>query len=229
MTTPPSWQGMLQERLLTPALCALRGRFHSHVTVQAHAEAVAAFCAARPGLKATIIDLADVAGQRKQQDRMVTAYHFSPGGAAGMAHIAAQLARTADDLQAAGMPVLRIKLEHEALPTLEPFSPQQYREIHIQLHLPADPGDRERTLAWLRAQAPAFGYVPSQNPAQILADGSRHHFLNLRRYAGTLPEIDAQVQALCHHLQQVGGLSIVEVKQETTLLDTHQERDRWWA
>ena len=227
MSIAPALPAELRVRLAEPALCGLRGRFHSHITVRATAAALGAFCAERPGLKATVIDLADFAG-RAQQDRMVTAYHFSPGGAEGMAHIGAQLDQTVAALQAAGLEVLRVKLEHEALPTLEPFSPTRYREVHVKLRL--DTADHAAVMDRLRQHAARFGYVPSRSPAQHLDGGrSLHQFLNLRLYAGTLADTQAQVAALHAFLTDDCGLEVVEIKQETAILDTAHDLDRWWA
>lgn len=208
----------LRAQLSDPALSGLVGRFHSHVTVRAAPDALRDFCRGRR-LKPTVIDLEDFDG-RSQRDIMTTAYHRGP-----LAAVGAELARIVSALEAAGITVLRVKLEHESLPTAEPFTAHRYREVHVKLAIPEDEyGDR---MAALRAGASKWGYVPSRNPNQR-REGHLLQFVNQRHYAGTAAQVQAQTDALVASLAEA-GLRIIEVKAETAVVDTARSVDAWWA
>ncbi|MFT4978146.1 MAG: hypothetical protein ACI8S6_004054 [Myxococcota bacterium] len=209
----------LRAQLTSPQVRGLAGRFHSHITVRADPDVLRLFCAGR-ALKVTVIDLADFA-ERQQRDVMTTAYHCGT-----IAQVGEQLAATAAALQAVGLPPVRIKLEHESLPTIEPFSKHCYREIHLKLSIPE--ATYPAVMARLRAESDRSGCVPSRNPYQR-REGQVIQFVNLRIYEGDLAGAEAQTQALVAALSAPGDLRVIEVKSETTVIDTAQALDSWWA
>ncbi|MCB9743677.1 MAG: hypothetical protein H6740_13840 [Alphaproteobacteria bacterium] len=204
----------------------LRGRFHSHLTVampdSASLERLRAFCAARK-VKLTVIDLADFQ-ERAQRDVMTTCYHRSEAPNA-LQVVLDEVEALRLALEAEGFEVLRAKLEHESLPTLSQLSEERYRETHIKLAL--SEAALEAEMSALASMAPDWGFVLSRNPNERRADRV-HQFLNLRAYAGSREQADARTQALVEALQ-ARGFEVLEVKRETTVLDTRREHDRWWA
>jgi hypothetical protein len=205
----------------------LRGRFHSHVTLGVRGpdelDRLAAFCAARPRVKLTVIDLADFT-DRAQRDVMTTRYHYArrPGE---LPRLVGELAELGLGLERAGFEVLRFKLEHEGAPTLPRFSEERYREVHIKLRLPER--DDAEILERLRALGQRWGFVPSRNPNERAA-GWVHRFVNLRIYEGDAAGAAARVDRIAAALA-AAGLEILEIKQETTVLDTGRAHDAWWA
>jgi len=208
----------LAAQLSDPDLRLLSGRFHSHITVRTTPDTLRSFCRGR-ALKATVIDLADFDG-RAQRDVMTTAYHRGT-----IEDVGAQLSRTVVALEGAGLAPLRVKLEHESLPTIEPFTAHRYREVHVKLAIPED--DYAARMDALRAMAPAWGFVPSRNPYQRRA-GHLLQFLNLRFYDGGLDAVAEKTDALSAALSRE-GLRIVEIKAETAVIDTAHSVDAWWA
>jgi len=209
------------------ASLGVRGRFHSHITVSVSDGADAldrlgALCRDRK-VKLTVIDLADGAG-RTQRDVMTTCYHRRDGGDA-VAHIVEEMAALGRALTGAGFEVLRFKLEHESLPTLPRFTPERYREIHVKLSLPEAEADARRTR--LTELGRVWGFVPSRNPRERRA-GRLIQFVNLRVYEGDLAACAQRVDAVVSALEGE-GFQILQVKQETTVLDTRRAHDAWWA
>ena len=233
--TPPTDPAIAQ--LLTvsgpqAAGLGVRGRFHSHVTVHlgdpdeaGDTDAALArlrdLCQSRK-VKLTVIDLAR--GDRRQRDVMTTCYHRHDGDDA-VARIVEEMAALGRALSGAGFPVLRFKLEHESLPTLRRFTPERYREIHVKLSLPE--ADADTRLARLAELAPALGVVPSRNPLERRA-GRVIQFVNLRIYDGDLAACERRVDGVVAALE-ADGFTVLQVKRETTVLDTRRAHDAWWA
>jgi hypothetical protein len=205
------------------------GKFHSHITTRLEApedpkrlQELQDFCRAHR-VKLTLIDLSRFDGPA-QRDVMTTQHHRDPSPDA-VHHIIDALTALCRALIAAGFPILRVKLEHESLPTLPAFSPSQYREVHVKLAIPPD--DYPDTMRRLALDAPRFGFVPSRNPLDRKPDAVTQ-FLNMRLYQGTLADADAHTHALVEHLRSL-SIPIREVKQETAIFDTHRDHDRWWT
>ncbi|MCB9677136.1 MAG: hypothetical protein H6737_18610 [Alphaproteobacteria bacterium] len=201
----------------------LTGRFHSHLTVATHElDRLRGFCSTNR-IKLTVVDLDDAEG-RVQRDVMTTRYHKDDApGAVG--RIADDLLDLGARLGGAGFLVLRAKLEHESEPSLEPYGPGRYHEVHIKLAIPADGYDTER--AWLVENGRPHGFVASSNPRERTGD-TVVQFVNLRIYEGDRSAADARVDEVLAVLG-ARGLDVVEVKRETTVFDTHHALDRWWA
>ncbi len=213
----------LRPQLDAAPYSSLVGRFHSHLTVATtELERLRAFCRARK-IKLTVVDLDDQKG-REQRDVMTTRYHRDEEpGAVG--RIADDLVTLGNQLDGAGFLVLRAKLEHESQPSLEPYAPGRYHEVHIKLSIPAAEFDSRRE--WLRTEGPNHGFVASSNPRER-TDTHVLQFVNLRIYEGTLADADVRVESLLTTLADA-GFAVIEVKRETTVFDTHHALDRWWA
>jgi hypothetical protein len=209
----------------------VHGKFHSHITVRTDdLPGLQQFCRAHK-IKLTVIDLDAFTADTPTQRDVMTTQHHRPDATHGEAvlEIISQLQRLCMDLQAHHYEVLRVKLEHESLPTLPHFDPHHYREVHIKLSIPL--ASFETTMFMLASHASRFGYVPSRNPLAKHRTADTPHatqFLNMRFYEGSLSEIDAKVQAVVDFLT-AHDVAVAEVKQETTLFDTHLQHDRWWA
>lgn len=202
------------------------GKFHSHITVNVQGaeqlDALRQFCRARK-VKLTVIDLEHFDG-RQQRDVMTT-QHYRIEGDDAVHQIIDQLTALVGELKAADYDVVRVKLEHESLPTLPVFGAHNYREVHIKLRI--EPDQYDQTMRWLKDHAAAFGYVPSNNPNERKTQWVTQ-FINLRLYEGTLAQTDQHVDALVDFLTD-NDVHVAEVKRETTVFDTNLDLDHWWT
>ncbi len=105
------------------------------------------------------------------------------------------------------------------------FDDERYHEVHIKLSLPD--GRYDELYAWLVDAAPAVGWVPSRNPFERRA-GEVVQLVTLRCYEGDRAAADRRVDEALASLA-ARGVDVVEVKRETTVLDTHPRHDRWWS
>ena len=202
----------------------IEGIFHAHLTVEVSPDGLDGLkdLCRRQGVKLTVVDLEK--GSRRQRDVMTTSYYREVGRGA-VARIVRKLHGLAGELEAAGYPVVRAKLEHESRPTISTFSRSRYHEVHIKLDIPAASFEaRRRRLAELESEK---GFVASSNPREQSAERV-FQFVNLRIYDGDLAAADARVEALVQDLE-AEGFVIRETKQETVVFDTRLELDAWWA
>jgi len=218
-----------REALDEAPLVALGGRFHSHVTLRVPARLDASDRARLDGLarthrsKLTVIELADLE-RRVERDVMFTRYFAEPGpGAVG--RIADRLRQTVEDLVQASVEPVRVKIEHETEPSLTTFDAERYHEVHIKLGLA--PAEYATTYAWLEEAGATLGWRPSRNPYERRADRITQ-FVTLRAYEGRRDDVDRRVEAALAALA-ARGLVPLEVKRETTVLDTRRAHDAWWA
>lgn len=207
-----------------PPLGELCGRFHSHITVRVEPERLPLLqqVARSHQAKVTVIDL-EGESERAQRDIMTTRYHLDDAPGA-LGRISEALARFAADLEGAGLPVLRVKVEHESEPSLQSYTDIRYHEVHIKLSLDEPSFARDR--AWLAEQAPRMRWVPSRNPYER-RDGRVVQFVTMRCYEGDRASADRMVDAALSALS-ARELQVVEVKRENTVLDTHRAHDAWW-
>lgn len=215
----------LRAKLDRPPFGGLCGRFHSHLTVRSDgAERLASLEEVARGhcAKVTVIDLARF-DERSQRDVMTTRYHQDPEPGA-LGRIADDLADFARDLERAGLPVVRVKVEHESEPSLSTYTATNYHEVHVKLALAESSFEADR--AWLAEQGPRFGWVPSTNPYER-RQGVVVQFVTLRCYEGDRESADAVVSSVRQALD-ARGLRVLEIKRETTVLDTRREHDAWW-
>jgi hypothetical protein len=215
---------LLRPQLDEAPFGVLCGRFHSHLTVRGDLPSLSVLeeVARAHRAKVTVIDLARP-GSQSQRDIMTTRYHQDPEPGA-LGRIADDLATFARALQQAGLPVVRIKVEHESEPSLPCYTPSHYYEVHVKLALGEDTFESDR--AWLAEQGPRFGWVPSTNPYER-REGLVIQFVTLRCYEGDRARADQVVAGVVSALD-ARGLHVIEVKRETTVLDTRSEHDAWW-
>lgn len=193
----------------------LKGRFHAHITFL---EALGVEVSTPPhGWKNTIILLEK--GERKQTDVMVTR-HFMLGSAKTptVSSVMKILYATGTELKQQGREVTRVKLEHEDLPTLMP-SIANYREAHVLVKMPK---------GW-KFFMPVKGWVRSSNPMTQEAH-CETFFFNKRFRRGTVEEIDHNIKAEVWAMMRLNKeCTIVSTKIESTVYDSNQQLDQWWA
>jgi hypothetical protein len=189
----------------------LEGRFHAHITIETTEVGF------RPpkGWKTTIIILNK--DNRIQQDIMVTRHFVVNSPIRTLKSIQEELSLATDILQEDGHKILRVKLEHESLPTVYP-SESFYRECHIKIKKPID-------IALITIP----GFVQSKNPMiqDLLTETV---FLNARYYSGSIEEIDKSINCAYGQISELNpNCKILEVKIESTVYDSNLELDKWWA
>ncbi len=204
------------------------GKFHSHISIGAvsgseNLEPLAKFCRESVGSKITVIDLYTFDG-RAQKDCMVTKYYFTKTPDE-IYKLIKDLHKTAEAISLLGYKVLRIKLEHESLPTFQEFNKENYREIHIKMRIGKI--NYNKTMEFLKENSKKFGYVPSSNPMSIETE-TVHQFINIRYYDGDLYAVNNRVNVLTDFLR-AHDIDVEEVKMETAVFDTNIDLDRWWA
>ena len=214
----------LSQMVKSPEKCKLLGKFHAHITFnlrENQIEPCKQWCRDRKA-KLTIIDLANLTGQ-SQTDVMLTV-HFRESTDNAVNHITKRLVELTELAEESGFTVIRVKLEHESLPTLSKFDRQHYQEVHIKLDIPAPQykADYQR----LRELGKQYGFVPSQNPLQR-SETMITQFANLRIYEGDYESASFQIERITQALADE-GFSIKEVKRETIVFDTAQALDSWW-
>lgn len=206
---------MLKDKLI--------GKFHSHITISSQYIDLAISTLKNNNIKFkhTVIELI---GNKTQTDVMIT-QHFHTRKHHNYKNIENYVLHTAKILENANIPVIRIKIEHEDLPTLQPTA-EKYRECHIKIRLPFS--EHKNILLHLKNDKEFLGtFVFSRNPNEV-KDDYVHHFLNSRVYSGTVEEFDKSVDIMVNKLKNI-GLNVIEAKKESTILDTRLETDKWWA
>lgn len=195
------------------------GNFHSHITVSSE-KGLAEFCHGR-GLKPTIIT--DQRGNETKVSAMATAYHVDkePGAAI---RIISWLHGKAADMRAAGFEVLRIKLEYEGY-CHSGFSKDMYREIHIRSMVQAGEVEAKREELSKAMTDHGIEFFMSKNDAN---DKNRmvDQFVTARLYSGS--ELDAE-KFRDRFFRTVNSIvTVVEVKEETSIYDTNPRLDDWF-
>lgn len=194
------------------------GKFHAHVTVEAD-DRLADFCKGR-SVKVTVIE-----DQRPGSTRltwMTTSYYLDEESGA-YDRVVAKLESLSSSLSQAGFSVLRSKLEHESLPTAEPFSKSVYREFHVRISLPADRAAEAREDIRKDAESAGLKCFMSKNQ---MAD-KLNQFVSFRCYEGPVRDAEWKLGALLNILGG-RGYNPVEVKRETAVYDTNPEMDDWF-
>lgn len=205
----------------------LTGKFHSHITIEAHSTAEAERGAKLTYGKLTVIDL--TRDGRSQTDYMIT-HHYETGsrGLEDQSDIEALLRSREQLLRESGLRVTRLKLEYDAThASNQPHDADPacaagiYTEVHIKCVIP--PGERDA----LVAVSAAAGWHPSRNPFAVRPDGQLVQFVNRRFYGAVrMAEVDAVVDELVPRL--VSLAVIEELKYEVAVYDTNEHHDRWW-
>ena len=201
----------------------LEGKFHSHITVmcdESQIDDLRLLCR-QLYCKVTVIDLER--GDRKQQDIMLTHYfHTKHGQYSTVEEIRSRLENDCATLKENGFNAVRIKLEHESLPTNDPTA-DTYREVHFKCIMPSD----DRDSIFQRMAEFDSTIVPSSNPFEKMKDGNIVQFFNKRYYEGTVEEVDQASNEIVAALNTM--CTVKEVKRESVVFDTNLEHDKWWA
>ena len=177
----------------------LQGKFHVHLTVKNKTDFKL------PTWKQTIILLSN--DNKEQLDIMFTKHYFIPSNKTkSVEDIKRDVDKYVKELNSRGIEVIRVKLEHESLPTLSP-SESNYRECHIKV--------LENKLTSIPE-----GFVKSKNPIQ---EGV--YFLNKRWYVGDISDIEHEVDLVVEFLKE----AVIEVKLESIVFDSNKRLDKWWA
>lgn len=190
----------------------IKGKCHAHITIEG--PNVRFSCP--KGWKVTIIVLNNFV--QEQQDIIITR-HFLIGSkkTPKISDIYEEMNRASDELTSKGRTVLRLKLEHETLPSFEP-SIEHYRECHVKIKHP-----RNVEIATIP------GFVPSRNVLEDV-DAHRTVFLSARYYAGTLQNVDSTIDCAVETIKELNpNARILSVRKESIVFDSNLEMDNWWA
>jgi hypothetical protein len=195
---------------LEGSFVTLTGKFHVHLTLLCNS-----FDSSLKSWKTTIIQLKK--GEQEQIDIMLTKHYFIPSRKTqSLDDIKKDIAQAVQDVEQLGYKVVRVKLEHESLPTLPP-SRENYRECHIKLKLPKG----------YVLDCPE-GFVKSSNPLAQL-DEYDVYFINKRWYDGCVDSIEAEVKQAIPYVLENNTVVVLEAKVESVVLDSNQMLDKWWA
>ncbi|MFY0656148.1 MAG: hypothetical protein JXR12_05150 [Neptunomonas phycophila] len=154
---------------------------------------------------------------------MLTHYfHTKHGQYSTVEEIRSRLENDCATLKENGFNAVRIKLEHESLPTNDPTA-DTYREVHFKCIMPSD----DRDSIFQRMAEFDSTIVPSSNPFEKMKDGNIVQFFNKRYYEGTVEEVDQASNEIVAALNTM--CTVKEVKRESVVFDTNLEHDKWWA
>lgn len=205
----------------------LAGKFHSHMTIEAHSRDEAERAAKLTYGKLTVIDL--TRDGRSQTDYMIT-HHYETGsrGLEDQSDIEALLRSREQLLRESGIRVTRLKLEYDATHAsnrphdADPAcSDGIYTEVHIKCVVVKSNRDA------LIAAAASAGWHPSRNPFAERTDDHIVQFVNRRFYGSVrLSDIDTVVDRIVPTIVPLA--QIEELKYEVAVYDTNERQDRWW-
>ncbi|BBH67492.1 hypothetical protein ACTI_41770 [Actinoplanes sp. OR16] len=186
-------------------------RYEIHLTVAAASEALPALAAAR-GMKYTHIQLDR--GDHASQPMLSLLVAGTPASAE------AEARRTAAELQAAGFPVARLKVEAAA--SEAGTLPGLYFEHHVKLSLP-----EETDLDAVRGLAVQHDAHLSRNARRVRVDGVRERFVTQRCHHADRPRAAAALAGLLDALT-AAGWEVAEVEEEWVLVDDNPGLDAGW-
>ena len=190
----------------------LKGTCHAHITI---ADDSTTFICPK-GWKIAIIVLNN---QIKTQKDVIITRHFGIGSTKTptMNDIYDSVKYAIIELKEQGINILRAKLEHETLPSLEPCK-EHYRECHLKFKHP-----KNEPLITIP------GYVASRN---IMEEIDTHSiaFLSARYYAGSLILVDTAIDIASETIKILNPKAeLLSVHKESIVFDTNPEMDNWWA
>jgi hypothetical protein len=197
-------------------LTELKGKFHCHITYEIdNANEV------KPphSWKSTIVTLSKAA--RTMDDFMITKHYVIPSEKTpDLSALMSDVHNTTIMLMTSNK-VLRVKIEHESLPTVSP-SQSTYREVHIRV-LPYENGypadDFVLLEDWVRSSTQLNGWNKQES-----------FFVNRRFYSGSVEKVDAIIYKQLDVMKLLNPHHrFVEVKIESTIYDTNLYHDKWWA
>lgn len=188
----------------------LVGKFHVHLTLLCDK-----FEGRVKGWKTTVITLSNK--EHNQIDVMLTKHYVIPSiKCQSIEDIHNDIANSVNLVESLGYKVIRVKLEHESLPTLE-VSEKNYRECHIKIRMTKD----------YDFKCPE-GFVKSANPLSKEANADVY-FINKRWYKGDIDLIDQEIRESLDFILMHNIVEIIEVKQESIVSDSNNMLDKWWA
>lgn len=199
--------------------------FELHLTVHAEDDAALArfraFCA-ESGIGCTVVELAR--GEARRQPMTSTRY------AGTLEHVRAEAVVLSGVLEAAGFPVLRMKVEAHPENPCAPATDDaarlrpegRYFEHHVKVVLPPEAG-----LERLVATCEPHGAHVSSTTRRVRADGGHEHFVTARHYGVGFSTALARRQALVEALV-AADFQLVGIKSEYAVVDTHAGLDRGW-
>ncbi len=174
------------------------------------------------GVKPIVLDLQDKAGKSVMHDVMTSSTLLGDNTMAR-----AEVDRIARGLSAAGLDVLRKKIEtvpwHPAAPTEEgdPMPKNCYFEAHVGVLC------SEEKRPMLQDIAVAQGAHLSRNVFKALGDGTFKIMMTLRSYTGTAKAFQTAVEGLVSHVTR-WGFDHDKVITEFSIYDTKTEHDSSW-
>lgn len=195
--------------------------FEIHLTVEPEDAARLASFAAERGVKHSVIELA---GGAHPVQPMLTVY---AQGSEPDAHDAC--ARWMQDARAAGLRVVRARIEAGADSSLAPASaadalhesPLRYFEHHLKLLLHADPGPE------LAALVEPYGAHVSRNARRVHAEGWQERFVTQRCHYASRVDAGQRLDRLVDTLTRY-SYTILEIEKEYVLVDSRPELDAGW-
>jgi hypothetical protein len=199
--------------------------YELHLTVRAEDDGALArfreFCAAS-GVGCTVVELAR--GESRRQP-MTSSRHVG-----SLEEVRAEALVLSGVLEAAGFPVVRVKLEahpeNACAPATDAEARKQpegrYFEHHVKVVLPPEGG-----LERLVATCEPHGAHVSSTTRRVRADGGREHFVTARHPGVGRATALERCQALVHALV-AADFEVVSAKSEYTVVDTHAGLDRGW-
>jgi len=207
----------------------LIGKFHAHITIPEtmHDMAVKILNKNKVRYKITIIDLShrSAIAAIEQRDVMIT-MHMHTFKFDNYRNIEKEVLRVNRILNEAGIITYRVKIEHEDLPTLAP-TVYTYRECHIKVGFKKD---RYFSVFETLQLDENLSDIRFSNNPNSLDDEFVYYFMNIRTRSGTVDDFDRKVKSIESYVHtQYPDLLVSSPKIETTVVDTRQSRDNWWA
>lgn len=224
-----------------PRTYALTGKFHSHLTICPEDRQGAELAARKVGGKLTVIENMRPGGEERT-DWIIT-HHYVTGyrDLTNAGDVLNVLKSYSTDLLRSGIPVIRVKLEHEMLdPRSDPQQIQlslsgQYTEVHVKCKI------AEHLISYAGATAAAEKWHMSRN--SILPANMEPGFVMVLltiRYPGqtdTIPPQFLQIDDLVRNTVMLTqalrrdvnpDLELADARYESAVYDSNEAMDDWW-
>lgn len=198
----------------------LVGHFHCHLTYLVAKDSSQEDVVIPHGWKNTVIVLSRV--RRSMVDYMITKHYIIPSAKTPTIQAMRDDIDRIKELLAKTNKVIRVKVEHETLPTIAPDE-THYREAHMKVLFPNDLSPN------LRCNFIALpGWQQSSNP-NATTDKGDVYFFNRRFYEGTVTSVDKLIDEEINTMRILNpDYPVLEVKKESAIYDSNQDHDSWW-
>jgi hypothetical protein len=203
----------------------ISGKFHAHITLrtkhpQSDPQYLRDLCR-RNKVKVTIIELRNFDTQYEYHTIVTKHYKIDDKDAVSL--IITDLQGLVETFNHCGFEVIRTKLEHEDLPTINTeFS---YREYHYKLRLHKN--EYDRTIEFLDKYSKQFNYYLSRNLIET-KNNFINQFITLRIFNETIEYADRKANLIHYFLEEYLDIMVIEFKQETAVFDTNLGLDATW-